>query len=175
MVQRAAARLGRTLAATEATAAGQGTPPALTPLDEELNQLLETIISADPTSLAALEAPVLARRAAAAAQRRQHDQPLLPPHRMPPSCAAAFPQPPDCAFLRPGQQFEGRQRVAAHHQGPAKQVCAGWHHVACFPNRNTCMLQSLVFLASNSSLLPFDLQEFWTVTACIQQYDREHG
>ncbi|PRW45017.1 Glucose-induced degradation 4 [Chlorella sorokiniana] len=138
MVQRAALRLGRTLAATEALATEHGALPSLSPLDEELSQLLETIIGADPTSLAAMEAPVLARRAAAEARQRQHDQALLPPHRMPPSCAAAFPQPPDCAFLRPGQQFEGRQRVAASHLGPAKQ-------------------------------------EFWTVTACIQQYDRENG
>ncbi len=156
IVQRAAVRLGRTLAATEAlAAAGDGALPSLSPLDEELSQLLETIIGADPTSLAAIEAPALARRAAAAARQRQHDQPpLLPPHRMPPSCAAAFPQPPDCAFLRPGQQFEGRQRVAAHHLGPAKQVricaCGLWHHSV-----RPCMHAALCLLVAcmQSSLL----------------------
>ena len=117
-VQRAAARLGRTLASADA-------PALLSPLDEELGQLLESIIGADPTTLAAIEQPMLARHAAAAAARRTQQpaaQPLLPPRRIPPSCAAAFPQPPECAFLRPGQRFEGRQRVAAHHLGPAKQV-----------------------------------------------------
>lgn len=123
MVQQAAAQLSRSLAATATEAQAQAEHGDLPSLNEELNQLLETIIGADPTSLAAIEAPMTAR-AAAAARLRQQDQPLLPPHRIPPSCAAAFPQPPDCAFLRPGQQFEGRQRVAALHLGPNKQVRA---------------------------------------------------
>lgn len=45
----------------------------------------------------------------------------MEPHRLPPSPLAAFPQPAACAFLRPGQSFTGRQRVAHHHGPVAKQ------------------------------------------------------
>ncbi|KAL4448146.1 hypothetical protein ABPG75_005365 [Micractinium tetrahymenae] len=46
----------------------------------------------------------------------------LPPHRLPPAERATYPQPPPCAFLRPGLTFEGRQRVShSHHGSTVKQ------------------------------------------------------
>lgn len=87
-------------------------PAALVPLDEELAELIDSIVAGE-------------LRARRQQQQQQSGEPSAeqqssrgPPHRIPPSECAAFPQPQDCAFLRPGQQFEGRQRVASFHGGP---------------------------------------------------------
>lgn len=86
---------------------------ALASLDAELN----AIVAAEAAhqrqleeemqlAVAALEAQQLAGGEAPAARRRP---------------AAAFPRPPECAFLRPGTTFEGQQRVAAYH-GPTPKA-----------------------------------------------------
>ena len=70
-----------------------------------------------------VEDSLAAALAAAAQQQRQQlaISPPGPPHRIPPSSLATFPQPAPCAFLRPGQSFEGGQRVAHHHGAIPKQ------------------------------------------------------
>lgn len=87
------------------------------PLDEELSALIDSIVAGEREQQAA----VTAERREAAAAAAPLPLPPGPPHRIPPSEAAAFPRPSDCAFLRPGQQWEGRQRVAAYHGPNPKQ------------------------------------------------------
>lgn len=103
-----------------------------------VHDALVDIIADMRMSAAAGARPTASIAASALAQRRaelhrqqpgQQQQPAAappcPPHRIPPTQLAAFPQPRACAFLRPGQVFEGRQRVShLHHHGlgaPVKQ------------------------------------------------------
>lgn len=116
----------------------------LAPLDQELNQLLNSILGAaglEPSPAEEEEASdeALGRGSPSAApqQQPQPPRPLLgsptvaplsaaaAPHRIPAGERALYGElPPDCAFLRPGQQFEGRQRVAAYHGiNPKHETC----------------------------------------------------
>lgn len=81
---------------------------------DSLAALISGIIAGEQRSAATA---IAARTAAAAAAGLP-----LPPHRIPPAERASYPQPPPCAFLRPGQTFEGRQRVShSHHGSTVKQ------------------------------------------------------
>ena len=92
-------------------------PDALAPLDEELSVLIESVVAGEAHGW---------RRQQHHEQRRQQGDEqqqagalagTAPLRRMPPLQRPAFLQPPECAFLRPGQHFEGQQRVSACH-GP---------------------------------------------------------
>ncbi len=83
------------------------------PQRDALAALISGIIAGEQRSAAT----AIAARSAAAAAGPPH-----PPHRIPPAERASYPQPPPCAFLRPGQTFEGRQRVShSHHGSTVKQ------------------------------------------------------
>ncbi len=68
-------------------------------------------------------------------QQQQERSPAGPPHRIPSASRASYPQPGPCAFLRPGQAFEGRQRVshnaASHHGGSNNPKAEHWEVHAC--------------------------------------------
>lgn len=82
---------------------------------DALAALISGIIAGEQRSAATA---IAARSAAATATAG----PPLAPHRIPPAERASYPQPPPCAFLRPGQTFEGRQRVShSHHGSTVKQ------------------------------------------------------
>ncbi|KAL4449372.1 hypothetical protein ABPG77_007016 [Micractinium sp. CCAP 211/92] len=83
------------------------------PQRDALAALISGIIAGEQRSAAT----AIAARSAAAAAGPPH-----PPHRIPPAERASYPQPPPCTFLRPGQTFEGRQRVShSHHGSTVKQ------------------------------------------------------